>query len=84
MGFRATQYLAAFAFTLRKQSTPMAKKRAEAEAARKASEKFEDLLGAQDTDDANKRLLNRVKVNHQMILSAILQAASLSSGRGFL
>ncbi len=73
MGFRATQYLAAYAHALQKQSSPVAEKRAEAEAAAKASEKFEDLL-ADDTKDkdeaaANERLLNRVKVNHQMVLS---------------
>ncbi|NNK16558.1 MAG: glycosyltransferase family 2 protein, partial [Sulfitobacter sp.] len=73
MGFRATQYLAAYAFALRKNGTPVAEKRAEAEAAERASEKFEELLSedAPDAEEqaAKQRLLNRVKVNHQMVLS---------------
>ncbi|MFK7835077.1 MAG: hypothetical protein AB8B60_02545 [Sulfitobacter sp.] len=73
MGFRATQYLAAFTHAIRKQSTPVAEKRAEAQAAAQATEKF-DLLLTEGTADkkqkaANKRLLNRVKVNHQMVMS---------------
>ena len=70
-GFRATQYLAAFAFAIRKASTPIAEKRAEEAAAREASEKFEHLLSDTEAEDAQtrKRLLNRVKVNHQMVLS---------------
>ncbi len=73
LGFRATQYLAAFAFGINKNATPMASKRAEAEAVEEAAEKFDELLPADSRDDAeqdaNTRLLNRVKVNHQMVLS---------------
>lgn len=73
MGFRASQYLAAFSHALRKASTSAADKRAEAEAARKAAEKFDSILADETTDkaaqEANKRLLNRVKVNHQMVMS---------------
>lgn len=73
MGFRASQYLAAFAHALRKASTSGAEKRAEVDAARQAAEKFEDILADDSTDkgerQANKRLLNRVKVNHQMVMS---------------
>ena len=72
-GFRATQYLAAFSHGLRKASTSGAEKRAEAAAAKEASEKFEHILADDTTDKderaANKRLLNRVKVNHQMVMS---------------
>lgn len=72
-GFRATQYLAAYAFTLRKHATPLAQKRKEAEAARRASKKFEALLGeatqSGPEEEQRARLLNRVKVNHQMVLS---------------
>ncbi|KIN64750.1 Glycosyl transferase family 2 [Sulfitobacter noctilucicola] len=72
-GFRATQYLAAFSHLLQKRSTSVSKKRAEAAAAKEASEKFEDLLIEKSADageaKANERLLNRVKVNHQMVLS---------------
>ena len=72
-GFRATQYLAAYGHRIRADATPIAEKRAEAAKVKKASAKFDDLLmdGA-ETDaekDANIRLLNRVKVNHQMVLS---------------
>ncbi|MEP5732564.1 MAG: glycosyltransferase family 2 protein [Sulfitobacter sp.] len=73
MGFRATQYLAAYAFTIRKQSSSVAEKRAEAEAAVAATHKFDTLLTDDSADKqqkaANKRLLNQVKVNHQMIMS---------------
>ncbi len=72
-GFRATQYLAAFAHAIQKQSTPVAEKRAEAVAAEAASDKFEELLVEETSDTeeakARERLLNRVKVNHQMVLS---------------
>ncbi|MFC6759544.1 hypothetical protein ACFQFQ_08660 [Sulfitobacter porphyrae] len=44
LGFRATQYLAAFAFGINKNATPMASKRAEAEAVEEAAEKFDELL----------------------------------------
>ena len=73
LGFRATQYLAAFAYVINKNAIPMASKQAEAEAVEHAAEKFDELLPTDTTDseehDANTRLLNRVKVNHQMVLS---------------
>ena len=72
-GFRPTQYLAAYGHRIRADATPIAEKRAEAASAKKASEKFDDLLldSAETEEDkaANTRLLNRVKVNHQMVLS---------------
>jgi Glycosyl transferase family 2 len=72
-GYRATQYLAAYAHQIRKNSTPVAEKRAEAAAAKEATAKFDTLL-SDDTADAdqqasNARLLNRVKLNHEMILN---------------
>tara|TARA_R110002049_G_scaffold23545_3_gene83335 strand:- start:51100 stop:53457 length:2358 start_codon:yes stop_codon:yes gene_type:complete len=71
-GFRATQYLAAAAFRIRSTSIPVSQKRAEAAQAEQASAKFDDLLTDDSLDPdqkaANARLLNRVKVNHQMIL----------------
>ena len=76
MGFRATQYLTAFSYAIAKNAVPVAEKRAEAEAAEEASEKFDDLIaenapGAEGgSEAAQERLLNRVKVNHQMILSS--------------
>lgn len=73
MGFRASQYLAAFAHALRKASTSGAEKRAELEAAQQAAEKFDGILAGETPDkaerQANERLLNRVKVNHQMVMS---------------
>ena len=72
-GFRATQYLAAFAYGIRRASTPIAEKRAEEMAARRASAKFDTLLADAPADpteeDARNRLLNRVKVNHRMVMS---------------
>lgn len=72
-GFRATQYLAAYAFTLRRHSTPVAEKQAEAAVAEEAAGKFEKLLSDMEPDgdepEAQDRLLNRVKVNHQMVLT---------------
>ena len=73
MGFRATQYLAAHAYGLRKAATPLSEKRAEVAAAEEASGKFDALLsdeaGGKAEAEARERLLNRVKVNHQMVLS---------------
>ena len=73
MGFRATQYLAAFAHAIRKGSTSAADKRAEVEATKAATQKFDDLLSGDSTDkdgrEANQQLLNRIKVNHQMVMS---------------
>ncbi len=73
LGFRATQYLAAFGHRIRADSTPIAEKRAEAASVKMASAKFDELLmdGAETEEEkeANARLLNRVKVNHQMVLS---------------
>jgi len=65
LGFRATQYLAAFAHGIRKHSAPLAQMREAQTAARSSAQKFEDLLG-----DTDPKLLDRVKVNHQMILSS--------------
>jgi hypothetical protein len=77
MGFRATQYLTAFAHGLQKTATPIAHKQAEAKAADQASAKFDRLLSARGTDPqtlAEKELLlNRVKVNHQMVLSTMFR-----------
>ena len=74
LGFRATQYLAAFSYSIRKHSTPIAQKRAELAKAHAASAKFDALLAdarvPKDQRQAKTRLLNRVKVNHQMIMSS--------------
>ncbi len=72
-GFRATQYLAAYDYHIRKQATPLSEKQSEAEAASEAAAKFDDLLtgdtASREESEAQTRLLNRVKVNHQMVLS---------------
>ena len=73
-GFRATQYLAAYAHALMKKSTPVADKRAEAEAAELAARKFDTILAPEtaelDEKEAKELLLNRVKVNHQLVLTS--------------
>ncbi|MEP3688806.1 MAG: glycosyltransferase family 2 protein [Sulfitobacter dubius] len=74
LGFRATQYLAAFAHRIRTTATPLAQKRAEAEMAGQSASKFEVMLSnpavSEADREANAQLLNRVKVNHEMILSS--------------
>ena len=71
-GFRATQYLAAFAHRIRSTATPLAQKRADAEEARRSAARFEALLhdpdAPEETRAANDRLLTRLKVNHETIL----------------
>ncbi len=69
MGYRATQYLAAYAYAIRKHSTPLAQKREEQAMAQQSADKFDALL-TKGKSNENKRLLERVKVNHQMILSS--------------
>ncbi len=72
-GFRATQYLAAYDFHLRNQSPSLEKKRAEVREAEVAAAKFETLLDVQaGTPEQVKEtacLLDRIKVNHQMVIS---------------
>ena len=68
-GFRATQYLAAFSHAVKKHCTPAADKRLEVAMAKQSSVKFDALLKA-EKGSINKSLLDRVKVNHQMILSS--------------
>ncbi|SFG30528.1 glycosyltransferase family 2 protein [Sulfitobacter dubius] len=74
LGFRTTQYLAAFAHRICTTATPLAQKRAEAKMAGQSARKFEAMLSdpaASEADrEANAHLLNRVKVNHEMILSS--------------
>ncbi len=66
-GFRPTQYLAAYSYAIRKFGTPLAEKRKDAVMAEQAVQKFEQML----TDDGSGgKLLERVKVNHRMILSS--------------
>ncbi|MEX3315170.1 glycosyltransferase family 2 protein [Sulfitobacter sp. PS-8MA] len=71
-GFRATQYLTAFAPRIRATSTPLSQKRAEAAELTRSAAKFEAMLampqtpGAEQADSA--RLLSRIKVNHETIL----------------
>lgn len=73
MGFRASQYLTAYAHALRKAATSGAEKRAESKAALQATEKFEQLLpkdiSDKDGKQTKKQLLNRLEVNHQMVMS---------------
>ncbi|MBD3663504.1 glycosyltransferase family 2 protein [Sulfitobacter aestuariivivens] len=73
-GFRATQYLTAYAHGISKHSTPMADKRAQAQAAEQAARKFDALLTEKTTNTAeraaNTNILNKVKVNYQMVLGS--------------
>ena len=73
-GFRATQYLAAFGHRIRTTAIPLAQKRADAEAAKRSGEKFAQMLvsraASPEDGKAQERLLNRVKVNHEMILGS--------------
>ncbi|WP_432816959.1 glycosyltransferase family 2 protein [Sulfitobacter sp. JB4-11] len=72
MGYRATQYLAAFAFGINRASTPLAERLAEEAETRTAARKFTALLDPEaaepDEQAGKKQLLTRVKVNHQMVL----------------
>ncbi|MEW9920657.1 glycosyltransferase family 2 protein [Marimonas sp. MJW-29] len=72
LGFRATQYFAANLPAIRKYATPIAEKEAEARKHEAAAEKFEDIIPDEPEAAAPEQpsLLDRVKVNHQMILSS--------------
>ena len=72
-GYRATQYLTGFEHRIRTNSTPIEEKRKEALDAQKASKKFDSMVPNDSTDAAeqaaSKRLIDMVKVNHQIVLS---------------
>jgi len=72
LGYRASQYLTAFAFGINRAATPLADRLAEAREAKEAARKFTALLNpdAAEPDEKaeKKQLLTRVKVNHQMVL----------------
>ena len=68
-GFRATQYLAAYSHAIRKHGVPLAEKRHEMTLAKASSAKFDQLLNGSSSNE-NNGLLERVKVNHQMVLSS--------------
>jgi len=67
MGFRATQYLAAFLPAIMKNAVPLAQKRTERAEADMAAAKFDALMGK---DPSHDTLLKRIKVNHQMVLTS--------------
>lgn len=69
LGYRATQYLAAYSHAIRKDGLPIADKRHEEAMAEASSAKFDRLLNGVK-GKKNKPLLDRIKVNHQMILSS--------------
>ncbi|MEM9698615.1 MAG: glycosyltransferase family 2 protein [Pseudomonadota bacterium] len=71
LGFRATQYLAAFAPALDKAATPLADKRAEAAAEAAAGAAFDKILVEESPTD--QRLLNQLKVNHRVIRTSHFQ-----------
>ena len=68
LGYRATQYLAAYSYAIRKHATPMAEKREEVTTAKASEEKFNGMFTKSDKSSA--KLLDRIKVNHQMVLSS--------------
>ena len=71
-GFRATQYLTAFAHRVHSTSTPLAHKRADEKGALRSADKFDRMLldpeATADQQADQAALLNRIKVNHEMIL----------------
>jgi hypothetical protein len=71
MGFRATQYLGAFAYGIMQQATPLADKRKDEAEVADAEGKFGRLVGSVTADEgAAQQLLNRIKVHHQTILTS--------------
>ena len=72
-GFRATQYLTAFDFRLRRNGVNATELRATRDAATHTASKFDEILpeAAEDeaAKDARARLLKMVEVNHQIVLS---------------
>ncbi len=67
-GFRATQYLTAFAHRIRATSTPLSQKRADVAELERSTAKFEAMLALSPQHPDPARLVNRIKVNHEMIL----------------
>ncbi|MBU2982593.1 glycosyltransferase family 2 protein [Lentibacter algarum] len=72
-GYRASQYLTAFAHQIRNNSTPVAELEAEAAKATEGSSHFDDLIANEhngdQSKDARQKLLDKLKVNHQIVLS---------------
>lgn len=69
LGFRPTQYIAAYSHAIRKHATPVAEKRRALAMAKTSEDKFESML-SNGGGKADEKLLDRIKVNHQMILSS--------------
>lgn len=72
-GYRASQYLSAFAHRIRNNALSVAEKEAEKQAMQDSGAKFEDIL-RQDAPDGSvdprkERLIDMVKVNHQIVQS---------------
>lgn len=67
MGFRATQYLAAFLPAISKAAKPLADLDAAEQAAKAADQKFQSLA---ETDAQPAEALNRARVTHQMLLTS--------------
>ena len=72
-GFRATQYLTAFDFRLRRNGVNATELRKERSAVLQTASKFDEILpqAAEDAaaKEARERLLKMVEVNHQIVLS---------------
>lgn len=71
MGFRATQYLAAFVYQITKNARPVAQIRKDAALATEGAAIFDSMLRASNHDRADvDQLLQQAKANHQTILSS--------------
>ncbi len=75
-GFRATQYLAAFEYRIKKNEIPAEEKRAEKAEAAGTGARFDELLpddpadaGETNGNGSKAKLLQMVEVNHQIVLS---------------
>lgn len=72
-GYRASQYLAAFAHRIRNNSTPVAELLAEANQINEEATHFDDVVADEHigggTKEQKQKVLDKLKVNHQIVLS---------------
>ncbi len=72
-GYRATQYLTAFAHQIRNNSTPVAELQAEANQIDEDATHFDDVVADEHIGGHSKtekqKVLDKLKVNHQIVLS---------------
>lgn len=72
-GYRASQYLAAFAHRIRNNATPVAELLAEANQIDEDATHFDEVVADEHiggrTKDQKQKVLDKLKVNHQIVLS---------------